>query len=189
VLVLNAIAAAIIDEDLVDHEFVARRVDGFEDFARFIRDYAPEVVGPSCGLDADDIRSATRICAPGRPSMSFHGLGLTEHRQGTEGVMSLINLAYPGTPNDRPTPGAVRGPRAEDVTYGETSLPFRQAPHLVLAPSERGERHGPWSSQRAVMARMVIGPDLDGVAGRFEDCGKDDIGARRAGAGALAAHR
>jgi formate dehydrogenase major subunit len=38
------------------------------------------------------IRDAARLYAQG-PSMSFHGLGLTEHSQGTEGVMALINLA------------------------------------------------------------------------------------------------
>jgi formate dehydrogenase major subunit len=93
VLVLNALAATIIDEDLVDQEFVAQRVDGLADFATFIRAYAPEVVGPSCGLDASDIRAAARLYATSTPSMSFHGLGLTEHHQGTEGVMSLVNLA------------------------------------------------------------------------------------------------
>ena len=28
-----------------------------------------------------------------KPAMCFHGLGVTEHVQGTEGVMCLVNLA------------------------------------------------------------------------------------------------
>src|SRR6185436_11995683 len=41
----------------------------------------------------DLIRQAARIYATGEPSMCFHGLGVTEHTQGTEGVMCLVNLA------------------------------------------------------------------------------------------------
>ena len=46
-----------------------------------------------CGVEARQIREAARIYARERPAMSFHGLGLTEHIQGTEGVMCLVNLA------------------------------------------------------------------------------------------------
>ena len=39
------------------------------------------------------IREAARLYATTKPAMCFHGLGLTEHAQGTEGVMCLVNLA------------------------------------------------------------------------------------------------
>ena len=37
-------------------------------------------------------RRRPAVCG-GRPAISFHGLGLTEHVQGTEAVMALVNLA------------------------------------------------------------------------------------------------
>ena len=46
-----------------------------------------------CGVDANTIRRAARLYATTKPAMCFHGLGVTEHRQGTEGVMCLVNLA------------------------------------------------------------------------------------------------
>ncbi|MDN0076035.1 formate dehydrogenase subunit alpha [Crenobacter sp. SG2303] len=89
----NAMAATLIEEDLVDRSFLAERVTEFDDFAVFVADYAPERVADSCGVAAEAIRAAARLYAAGQPSMCFHGLGVTEHMQGTEGVMALINLA------------------------------------------------------------------------------------------------
>lgn len=69
------------------------RVTEFGQFQQFIRDFAPEKVADICGVDAEMIRQAARLYAKERPAMSFHGLGVTEHTQGTEGVMCLVNLA------------------------------------------------------------------------------------------------
>jgi formate dehydrogenase major subunit len=89
---LNSIAHAIIEEGLVDQTFLEDRVLEFEEFRSFVSDYSPEKVADICGIDAGSIRKAARIYATAKPAMCFHGLGLTEHVQGTEGVMALINL-------------------------------------------------------------------------------------------------
>lgn len=90
---LNAMAGTIIDEALTDNDFIAERVDDYDAFAEFAGEYLPETVGAACGVPANDIRAAARLYASAKPAMCFHGLGLTEHTQGTEGVMALINLA------------------------------------------------------------------------------------------------
>ncbi|MFP5383020.1 MAG: formate dehydrogenase subunit alpha, partial [Gammaproteobacteria bacterium] len=89
----NAMAFTIIEEGLVDTGFLARRVDGFDAYRALIADYAPEKVAARCGVPATDIRAAARLYGSRKPAMCFHGLGMTEHTQGTEGVMTLINLA------------------------------------------------------------------------------------------------
>lgn len=91
--VVNSIAHAIIDEGLADQDFIRERVTEFEEFRAFVADYSPEKVGPESGIDPELIRKAARIYAAAKPSMAFHGLGVTEHLQGTEGVMTLVNLA------------------------------------------------------------------------------------------------
>jgi formate dehydrogenase major subunit len=93
VALLNALAATIVEEDLADDAFLRERVDAVEVYRRFVRDYPPEAVADQCGVPADDIRRAARLYATAGPAMSFHGLGVTEHHQGTEGVMCLVNLA------------------------------------------------------------------------------------------------
>ncbi len=93
ILMFNALAHAIIDEGLADADFVRTRVTEFEEFRAFVADYSPEAVAERCGVDARSIRKAARIYASAKPSMAMHGLGMTEHLQGTEGVMTIVNLA------------------------------------------------------------------------------------------------
>jgi formate dehydrogenase major subunit len=89
----NSIAHAIIEEGLVDEDFIRERVTEFEEFRSFVRDFSPEAVADLCGVEAAMIRQAARIYASEKPSMSMHGLGMTEHLQGTEGVMCIVNIA------------------------------------------------------------------------------------------------
>lgn len=93
VALFNAMAATIIEEGLLDEAFLAQRVSDFAAFKHFIGDYTPESVAEACGVTAADIRAAARLYAQGKPAMCLHGLGMTEHVQGTDGVMTLINLA------------------------------------------------------------------------------------------------
>lgn len=93
ILLFNAMAHAIIDDGLVDKEFIESRVLDFDEFKNFIKDFSPEKVARTCGLNPSDIRKASRLYAAVKPSMILNGLGLTEFVQGTETVMSLINLA------------------------------------------------------------------------------------------------
>jgi formate dehydrogenase major subunit len=90
---LNAMACTIVEEGLVDQEFLRARVEEWDAYRTFITQYAPERVAQECGVDAARIRAAARRYAGGTPSIMFHGLGTTEHVQGTEGVMCLVNLA------------------------------------------------------------------------------------------------
>ncbi len=90
---LNALACAIIEEKLYDEAFISERVSDWEAFQTFIKQFTPESVADLCGVIAEAIRQAARLYATGQPSMCLHGLGMTEHTQGTEGVMALVNLA------------------------------------------------------------------------------------------------
>jgi formate dehydrogenase major subunit len=90
---LNAMAFVIADEGLVDDTFLRSRVDGTEAFRSFVGRFRPEDVVDSTGVAPELVRQAARLYARDTPSISFHGLGMTEHVQGTEGVMALVNLA------------------------------------------------------------------------------------------------
>lgn len=89
----NAIAYTIIEEGLTDDDFIKNRVEEFDEFWEFLGDYAPEKVAEICDVPAEKIREAARMYATQKPAMSVHGLGMTEHIQGTESVMSLVNMA------------------------------------------------------------------------------------------------
>lgn len=93
VLIFNSIANVIVEEGLFDPKFVSERVSEFEEYREFIKEFSPESVAERCGVSAEDIRKAARIYANAKPAMTVHGLGMTEHFQGTEGVMCIVNLA------------------------------------------------------------------------------------------------
>lgn len=90
---LNALAQVLFAEGLIDRDFLAARVDGVAALADFVAPWTPERAAALCGVEPDAIRQAARIYARRRPAMCVHGLGLTEHVQGTQGVMALVNLA------------------------------------------------------------------------------------------------
>ena len=90
---LNAIAAVIVEEDLVDHAFVAARVDGYEALVAALKSCRPEATAALTGLPPGLVREAARRFASAERVFLCHGLGVTEHLQGSEAVMLLCNLA------------------------------------------------------------------------------------------------
>ncbi len=97
VAILNSLAHVVVRERLYDESFVKARCEfsEFEPWAALVGSdrYAPEVVGPLAGVAPDDIRRAARLYAAGPRSTVYYGLGVTEHSQGSTGVMCLGNLA------------------------------------------------------------------------------------------------
>lgn len=93
VLVFNAMCATVIEEGLVDETFVRERLTEYGEFCEYIKQFRPEIVADKIGVPAEMIREAARLYATQKPSLSCHGLGMTEHIQGTEGIMALVNLA------------------------------------------------------------------------------------------------
>ena len=90
---LNAMACVIVEEELFDPAALSERVSGWNEFRQFIQTFAPEKMASVADVDPKLIREAARLYATTKPAMCFHGLGLTEQRQGTDGVMCLVNLA------------------------------------------------------------------------------------------------
>ncbi len=97
VLVLNSISHVIVRESLYDEAFIRARCEWpeFEGWMALVGDerYAPEIAGPQARIDPETIRQTARIYASGPRSSIYYGLGVTEHSQGSTGVMCLGNLA------------------------------------------------------------------------------------------------
>lgn len=93
VALLNSLAAVLVEERFVDMDFVRTRTSGWEGFADFIAPYGPERMESVTGVCADTVRRAARLYGAAARGLAIHGLGLTEHFQGSESVMTLCNLA------------------------------------------------------------------------------------------------
>ncbi len=90
---LNLMAYYIIDEGLVDEGFVLKRTEGFQDFVNQILKINIKQLESMAGVDLNYIKEVAIAYASAPTAMEFHGLGVTEHYQGSKTVMLLANLA------------------------------------------------------------------------------------------------
>lgn len=93
VAVLNMMLYYIVMEGLANNEFIQSRTEGYEDFVASIHKLDMDKLEEICGVDKNLIREAAMAYASAPNAMSFHGLGVTEHSQGTFTVMLIAQLA------------------------------------------------------------------------------------------------
>jgi formate dehydrogenase major subunit len=93
VAVLNMMMHYIIAEGLADEEFIAARTEGFDTYKQALMDLDIDAMEKVSGVDREQVRRAAIAYASAPNAMSFHGLGVTEHSQGTFTVMQIADLA------------------------------------------------------------------------------------------------
>ncbi|MBO8169506.1 MAG: molybdopterin-dependent oxidoreductase [Thermoanaerobacteraceae bacterium] len=98
---LNAMAQVIVEEDLVDHEFVKKHTKfmqgdveiTFDQFKQFLQEFTPEKAEKICGVPAREIRKIARIFAePGKNSMSLWTMGINQRVAGVWANNLIHNL-------------------------------------------------------------------------------------------------
>lgn len=164
----NALAHVILAESLADATALRERISGGDEFREFIRAWTPERAAAICGVNADDIREAARIYATSAPAMAFHGLGMTEHIQGTEGVMTLVNLALLTGNFGKPGSG-VNPLRGQNNVQGSAHMGCEPGHLTGFVPLEQGRDvfSAAWNSPLPVAAGLNLMEMID-AAGRSE---------------------
>lgn len=90
---LNAIMHTIVEEDLVDPQFIAERTEGFDAMKEHLKSYTPELMEPVCGIPAETLKEVARLYASSKGSMILWGMGVSQHVHGTDNARCLISLA------------------------------------------------------------------------------------------------
>jgi formate dehydrogenase major subunit len=93
VAMLNMLFYYIIKNDLVAEEFIDERTQGFKDFENSVMQLDIDELEKITGVDKQQAEAAAIAYAQSENAMSFHGLGVTEHSQGTITVMQIAELA------------------------------------------------------------------------------------------------
>lgn len=93
VALINGLLHVILREGLENKEFIEQRTENIDMLRQVVAQYTPEKVEEITGVPKEDIIKAARIYAGTRKGMIVYGLGMTEHKAGSHGVMSLANLA------------------------------------------------------------------------------------------------
>lgn len=93
VALLNMMMFYIIEEGLEDKKFIASRCEGFEEMKNEIMRLDMNEMEKITGVNKELVKEASIAYAKANAAMEFHGLGVTEHTQGTYTVQLLSDLA------------------------------------------------------------------------------------------------
>jgi predicted molibdopterin-dependent oxidoreductase YjgC len=93
VALFTAMAHVIIEEGLVNRDFVEERTEGYEEFARSVEKFTPEYAESICGVDRHLIVEAARMYATARNAAIYWGMGISQLSTGTASALGLIHLA------------------------------------------------------------------------------------------------
>jgi formate dehydrogenase major subunit len=93
VALLNMMLYFIIQENTIANDFIDSRTEGFEEFKEQILRLDIDQLESITGVNKELVKQAALAYAKAPNAMSFHGLGVTEHTQGTYTVMLIADLA------------------------------------------------------------------------------------------------
>lgn len=87
------LAHVVRRDGLTDDAFIARRTEGYEALEELLEAYTPEAVHEISGVAAADLERAAHLYGEAASGCLLWGLGVTEHKYGSEVVQLLCNLA------------------------------------------------------------------------------------------------
>lgn len=134
VAVLNMMLYYIIKEGYINDRFIDLRTEGYEDFKNNILQLDMDELESISGVPKSQVRAAAIAYAEAPNAMCFHGLGVTEHYQGTYTVMLIADLAMITGNIGRPGVG-VNPLRGQNNVQGMADMgvqPYQGAGYLDL---------------------------------------------------------
>lgn len=93
IALLTAMMKVIFDEKLYAKEYIEERTENFEEFAANLEKIDLDEYCAICGVDTETVRKAARMYASADRAGIFYAMGVTQFASGTNGVMSVSNLA------------------------------------------------------------------------------------------------
>ncbi|MBX9934348.1 MAG: FdhF/YdeP family oxidoreductase [Methylobacterium sp.] len=115
---------------MLDVGFIAEHTHGFEDFVAFCDGQDWSDLEARSGLTRGAMEEAARVYARARSTIAVYGMGLTQHRKGTQAVRMLVNLLLLRGNIGRPGAGLcpVRG---HSNVQGQRTVGITEKPELA----------------------------------------------------------
>lgn len=85
-----AVIHSIIEQGLVDHDYVSNYCEGYDELAAHAKSRTPEWAESICGVKADDIRKLARELATEQPAAIRIGVALERHHGGGQTIRAAI---------------------------------------------------------------------------------------------------
>lgn len=93
VALLNSMIYVLIENNLVDQEYIDAYTEGFEALKNTVLDYPPEKVSEICNIPADLIIESALTIGKSKAVMTFWAMGLNQSSSGTDKNNALLNLS------------------------------------------------------------------------------------------------
>jgi len=90
---VNLLLREVLDAGLIDEAFIDERTEGWREFRTHLESLDADEQARLCGVPRDLVKQAALLYGQAERAMAFHGLGVTEHYQGSRTVMLLAALA------------------------------------------------------------------------------------------------
>ncbi|MBN1234717.1 MAG: formate dehydrogenase subunit alpha [Methanotrichaceae archaeon] len=139
----------ILEEKLMDEEFISQRTEGFSEFKASLLKLSGPDASRITGVKSELIQEAARIYARGNPSSIIYSMGITQHSHGVDNIFSLANLAMMTANIGRPSSGInpLRGQNNVQGSCDMGALPnVLPAYQAVTNPDLRGKFERAWGA-------------------------------------------
>ena len=145
---MMGMAKWLIENDQVDHDFIATHTHDYTAFAEKARAMQWDEIVHESGLSRAAIEDAAMAYARSSATMAIYGMGLTQHVKGVDNVRMLVNLLLLkgniGKPGAGPCPvrghSNVQGQRTVGITEKTELAPVEKLKELYGfdPPTEKG---------------------------------------------------
>jgi formate dehydrogenase major subunit len=139
--IMLGLAHVVARDGLTDPEFIAARTTGYPEVEELLASYSPRQVQEISGVPAADLEAAAHIYAEAGEACVIWGLGVTEHKYGSEVVRLICNLTMMTGKVGRP---------------GSALLPLR-GQNNVQGSSDMGALPDTYTAYRSVEDEQVAG--------------------------------
>lgn len=93
-VLMYTLANIIIENDWVDHAFVDAHTEGYEDFAKFVKDFPLERGVAATGLRAEQILELAQLIHNGKAVSFWWTMGVNQGYEAVRTAQSIMNLAF-----------------------------------------------------------------------------------------------
>ena len=172
VAVFQAMAHVIVNEDLVNAEFIASRTEGFDAYVESLAGFTPEWAESVSGVPAEDIRKAARMYAMAERAAFYWGMGISQSTHGTDNALALANLALMTGHIGRPGTGLnpLRGQNNVQGCSDSGGLPnVYTAYQRVNDPAVQARFESAWRTSLSPQPGLTVTELVDGaLAGKIK---------------------
>jgi len=125
IALLNGLIRIIIDENLIDKDFIRHRIEGgmraFEELTKKVSPYTADKVTEITGVPSSKLIEAAKLYANSERALIATGMGISQQITGTHTVFALINMCLVTGKIGKPGSG-LNPPRGQNNVQGVSDV-------------------------------------------------------------------